>query len=53
VRTAALRDELRERDVLLEADGLTLHVDALATALTEELLIAHRENRRPHPAHGQ
>ena len=30
MRTAALREELRERDVLLEADGLTLHVDAPA-----------------------
>ena len=38
MRTAALREELRERDVLLEADGITLHVDAPAGALTEELL---------------
>ena len=34
MRTAALREELRERDVLIEADGLTLHVDAPAGALT-------------------
>jgi hypothetical protein len=53
VKPRALLEVLRERDVLIEADGLTLHVDALATALTEELLIAHRENKRPHPAQGQ
>jgi len=52
VRTAALREELRERNILIEADGLTLHVDAPTTALTEELLIALRENKRPHPARG-
>lgn len=46
MRTAALREELRERDVLLEADGLTLHVDAPAGALTEELRTALREHKR-------
>jgi hypothetical protein len=45
VRTAALREELRERDVLLEADGLTLHVDAPAGALTDKLRTALRENK--------
>jgi hypothetical protein len=45
VRLRASLEELRERDVLIEGDGLTLHVDALATALTEELLIALRENK--------
>ena len=45
MRTAALREELRERDVLLEADGLTLHVDAPAGALTDELRTALRENK--------
>ena len=45
MRTAALREELRERDVHLEADGLTLHVDAPAGALTDELRTALRENK--------
>jgi TubC N-terminal docking domain len=36
---------LRECDVLLEADGLTLHVDAPAEALTDELRTALRENK--------
>jgi TubC N-terminal docking domain len=45
VRTAALREDLRERDVLLEAYGLTLHVDAPAGALTNELHTDLRENK--------
>ena len=42
----ALLEELRERDVRLEADGLTLNVDAPARALTEELHVALREHKR-------
>ena len=38
----ALLEELRGRDVRLEADGLGLHVDAPAEAATDELLAAHR-----------
>lgn len=45
MRTVLLLEELRERDVLLEADGLTLHVDAPAGALTDELRTALRENK--------
>jgi TubC N-terminal docking domain len=45
VRTAALREELHERDVLLEAYGLTLHVDAPARALNDELRTALCENK--------
>jgi hypothetical protein len=45
VSTAALREELLERDVLLEADGLTLHVDTPAGALTDELRTALHENK--------
>jgi hypothetical protein len=46
LRPRVLLEELRERDVLLEADGLTLHVDAPAGALTEKLRTALRENKR-------
>jgi hypothetical protein len=42
----ALLEELRERDVRLEADGLTLNVDAPARALTGELHVALREHKR-------
>jgi hypothetical protein len=52
VRTRASREELCVRDILLEADGLTLHVDAPAGALTEELRTALREPKRPDPTRG-
>jgi hypothetical protein len=42
----ALLEELRDRDVRLEADGLALNVDAPARALTEELHGALREHKR-------
>ena len=42
----ALLEELRERAVSLEADGLALNVDAPARALTEELHVALREHKR-------
>jgi hypothetical protein len=42
----ALLEELRERDVRLEADGLALNVDAPARALTEKLHVALREHKR-------
>ena len=42
----ALLEELRERDVRLEADGLMLHVDAPVDADTEELRSALREHKR-------
>ncbi|MEW6635613.1 MAG: hypothetical protein AB1425_02240 [Actinomycetota bacterium] len=42
----ALLEELRERDVRLEADGLMLCVDALAEADTDELRAALREHKR-------
>jgi hypothetical protein len=45
VRTRALLEELRERDVYLKANGLTLHVDAPAGALSEELRTALRESK--------
>jgi hypothetical protein len=44
VRTAALREELRECDVVLEVDALTLRVDAPAETLTDEQRTALREN---------
>jgi hypothetical protein len=50
VRTVLLLEELRERDVLLEADGLPLHVNALSNTLTEQLQSAIREDKRPDPA---
>ncbi|BBL79306.1 hypothetical protein RxyAA322_11600 [Rubrobacter xylanophilus] len=37
--------ELRERDIRLEADGLVLHVDAPAGAVTEELRAVLREHK--------
>jgi TubC N-terminal docking domain len=46
VRTRALLEELHARDVHLEADGLTLQVDAPAKALNEELRTALREHKR-------
>ena len=42
----ALLEELRERDVRLEADGLTLHVDAPAGVAADELRATLRENKR-------
>lgn len=41
-----LLEELRARNVRLEADGLTLHVDAPTGVLTGELRAALRENKR-------
>lgn len=43
---AALLEDLRRRDVHLQADGLTLRVDAPETADTDELRHALRENKR-------
>lgn len=42
----ALLEELRTRDVRLEPDGLTLHVDAPAGAVTDELRATLREHKR-------
>lgn len=42
----ALLEELRERDVRLVADGLTLHVDAPEEADTDELRSSLREHKR-------
>jgi hypothetical protein len=42
----ALLEELREHDVRLEADGLTLHVDAPAGVIAEELYSTLREHKR-------
>ena len=41
-----LLEELRRRDVRLEADGLTLRVNAPAEVATDELLAALREHKR-------
>lgn len=41
-----LLEDLRERDVRLEADGLMLRVDAPAKADTDELRSALREHKR-------
>lgn len=41
-----LMDDLRARDVRLEADGLTLHVNAPDEAVTDELRITLREHKR-------
>ena len=41
----ALLEELRERDVCLEAEGLTLHVDAPSGVLTDEERGALAENK--------
>ncbi|QYJ15613.1 hypothetical protein Rxycam_01437 [Rubrobacter xylanophilus DSM 9941] len=46
MNVSALLAELRERDIHLEADGLVLHVDAPAGAVTEELRAVLREHRR-------
>ncbi len=43
---AELLEDLRRRDVRLEADGLTLRVDAPKRAATDELHHALRENKR-------
>lgn len=42
----ALLNELRERDIRLESDGLTLRVDAPAGAATDELFFTLREHKR-------
>ena len=44
--TRALLEDLRERDVRLHVDGLTLQVDAPANADTEKLRDALREHKR-------
>lgn len=44
--TAELLEELRRQDVRLEADGLTLRVDAPKTGATDELCHTLRENKR-------
>ena len=41
-----LLEELRNRDVRLQADGLVLHVEAPAAAATEELRAALGEHKR-------
>jgi hypothetical protein len=41
-----LLEELRARDVRLQAEGLTLHVDAPAGVVSAELRAALRENKR-------
>jgi hypothetical protein len=41
----ALLDDLRRRDVILEADGDRLHVDAPARVMTDELRAALVENK--------
>lgn len=43
---AELLEDLRGRGVRLEADGLTLRVDAPEDAATDELRHALRENKR-------
>lgn len=42
----ALLKELRQRDVRLQADGLTLRVDAPEETVTGELLATLQENKR-------
>jgi hypothetical protein len=42
----ALLEELRERDIRLEADGLMLRVDAPAEADTDELRAKLRKHKR-------
>ena len=44
--TAALLNEMRQRDVRLEADRLTLRVNAPEEAATEELRRTLREHKR-------
>ena len=46
VSTAALLDKIRLQDIRLEADGLTLRVDAPEEAATEELRDTLREHKR-------
>ncbi|MBX6763931.1 MAG: hypothetical protein IRY88_09670 [Rubrobacteraceae bacterium] len=46
MNVSALLEELRERDIQLEADGLLLHVNAPAGAVTEELRAVLREHKR-------
>lgn len=46
MNAATLLEELRGRDVRLEADGLMLRVDAPAEADTDELRAALREHKR-------
>jgi predicted metal-dependent hydrolase len=46
VSAAALLEEMRQRGVRLEADGLMLRVDAPEEAATDELRHALREHKR-------
>lgn len=46
MNTAALLEEMRRRDVRLEADGLTLRVDAPGEVVTDELRNTLREHKR-------
>ncbi|ABG04863.1 hypothetical protein Rxyl_1916 [Rubrobacter xylanophilus DSM 9941] len=46
MNTAALLEEMRRRDVRLEADGLTLRVDAPEEVVTDELRNTLREHKR-------
>jgi predicted metal-dependent hydrolase len=46
VSAGELLEDLRRRDVRLEADGLTLRVNAPAEVATDELLAALREHKR-------
>lgn len=43
---SALLEQLRQRDVRLQADGLTLRVDAPAEVATDELFATLQENKR-------
>jgi hypothetical protein len=45
MNASALLEDLRRRDVTLEADGGHLHVDAPAGTLTDELRAALAENK--------
>lgn len=46
MNAGALLEELRRRDVRLVADGLVLHVDAPAGAVTDEIRTKLREHKR-------
>ena len=45
MNASALLEDLRRRDVALEAEGGRLHVDAPAGAITDELRAALEENK--------
>lgn len=45
MNASTLLEELRRRDVTLEAEGGRLHVDALAGAITDDLRAALVENK--------